>query len=330
MTVHAPAVGALLGSHLSPSELPALARVAERSGFDELWVTEDLWYSSAMVMAGALLSATETIPVGIGIVSAVTRHASIQALDFGTLERLYPGRVRPGIGLGLPAWLDQMDLRPRSMLGAVRETVEIVRGLLAGEVVDREGVHVARGISLEHPPPVPPPIYVAATGERSLRQAGEIADGIVLSVLAGSTYVRWARDLVDAGAESAGRPRPRVVTFAFCAVDDDPAKARAAMRPVVGFSLTVGSNPMTEVQGIDDEVCALLAQGADHLCEAMPDAWIDELSVCGTPDDCAARIKQLCEAGTDSVILMPASADVARETLARVSADVLPRLRGRA
>jgi 5,10-methylenetetrahydromethanopterin reductase len=328
MTTDAPPVGLLIGSHIAPGRIAPTARLAEAQGFGELWITEDLWFTSGIVGAGAALAATERIPVGVGIVSAVTRHVSIQALDFATLSHVHPGRFWPGIGVGLPAWLEQMGVLPGSPMRAVREAVEGVRALLGGATLDYDGVQSAAGISLAYPVDPVPPIYIGAVGPKSMAQAGRIADGVVVSVLAGTEYVGWSRRLVDEAAAEQGRTsRPRIVTFALYCGDADAAAARAAIRPTVAFYLTLMlGTDLTKVYGIDDELALLAEGGPDAVAEKMPDAWVDDLAVCGDADECAAKIQALLDAGSDSVILFPAPFERGDDLVRFAGEHVIPRV----
>lgn len=322
-------VGLLIGSHIHPTEIAALSVLAEESGFGEIWLAEDLWYTSGVVCAGVALSVTSQIPVGLGIQSAVTRHSSIQALDAATLCHAYPGRFWPGIGLGLPMWLDQMGLRPTSGLRAVGETVENVGKLLAGETVTIDGTQKLDGITLAHPLAEPPPIYVGAVGPASIRQTGRIADGLVVSVTAGTRYVEWACRLLDEGAAGT-RPRPRVVTFALFSVDDDEAAARDTLRPSLAFYLTaMQGTAVVSSSGIDDELARLVDKGIDEMAAALPDRWVEELTVSGTPAQCAERIDALVEAGSDAVVLFPVPFDRSREMAERAGREVIPRVTAR-
>jgi alkanesulfonate monooxygenase SsuD/methylene tetrahydromethanopterin reductase-like flavin-dependent oxidoreductase (luciferase family) len=45
--------------------------------------------------------------------------------------------------------------------------------------------------------------------------------------------------------------------------------------------------------------------GREHLEAAMPDTWIDELAVAGTPEDWELAINHLVEAGANTVVLVP-------------------------
>src|SRR5919202_6603186 len=126
-------VGLVLGSQLPPEQIASTARLGEELGFDELWLAEDYFFTGGISGAAAALGATERIPVGLGIVSAMVRHPAALAMEIATLARIHPGRLRPGIGLGVPSWVRQMRLMPRSRVGAMRECVSSLRRLLAGE-----------------------------------------------------------------------------------------------------------------------------------------------------------------------------------------------------
>src|SRR4051812_41710566 len=126
-------LGLLIASQVPPEKIPELAALAEREGFGELWIPEDYFFYGGVAAALTALNATKEIKVGIGIVSALARHPATMAMEASTIDRLHPGRLWPGIGLGVPHWVEQMGLLPKSPLAALRETVTNMRKLLAGE-----------------------------------------------------------------------------------------------------------------------------------------------------------------------------------------------------
>jgi len=65
----------------------------ERIGFDELWLVEDYFFMGAISAATAALSATERLPVGISIVSAMVRHPAVLAMEIAAIARVYPRYV---------------------------------------------------------------------------------------------------------------------------------------------------------------------------------------------------------------------------------------------
>ena len=326
-----PPVGVVLGSHMPPERIARTARRAEELGFGELWFSEDYFFSGAFAGIAVALAATERLPVGLGIASAVTRHPALLAMEAATLSRLFPGRFWPGIGLGVPFWLGQMGLMPRSALTAVRECVTNLRRLLDGEEVTFEGkVFAFDLVKLTHEPGERLPIYFGMVGPRGLRLAGELGDGSVLSVLAGVDYVRWARERIAEGAEEAGRgSHPhRVVTYVLYAVDRDARAAKEAVRDATAFYLhAMPDSALSEVYEIQPQLREMVGRGgADLVAREMPDSWIDDLAVAGDPDEAAAKIRALLDAGSDAVGLWPFPLDRGEEILELTAREVLTRL----
>lgn len=322
-------IGLLLGYSQPPSEMLEAARAAERAGFSELWVGEDYFYTGGISAATALLASTR-LPVGIGILPAVGRHPAILAMELATLEGMYPERLTVGLGAGVPLWLNNIGLRPRSPMRSVRNTIGALRHLLAGHELNVEHeTFSATGVRLSHVPSAPPKLLIGAEGPKTLKMSGEIADGTVLSVLAGADYVRWARGCI---AEGGASPDHRVVLYTLCALDDDPARARDMLRGLIGHYVLIDPrNALTEVQGIADEAEELAKLGLEAALKEVPDAWIDRLAVAGTPEVCAARLSELLAAGADAIALyfpdtepaVPMIERFGREVLASEAAQVL-------
>lgn len=324
--------GLVLGSEIAPEQLGSLAAQAEARGLEMVWLAEDYFFTGGIAAAAVALGATKRIPVGMGVVSAVTRHPAVMAMEIATLARAHPSRLRPAIGLGVPAWLDQMGLRPKSPLRAVRECVTSLRALLGGERVDStSGQFVYDGVRLAYPVPVRLPLQMGVAGPKMLQLSGEVADGTLLSVLAGVDYVAWAREQIASGARRAGRDASdhEVTTFAICAVDEDRREAMQAARAAVAFYLGAGcANALTSAYGISNELTAMLARGGPaEVARAMPDSWVEDLAVAGNPEECATKIARLFAAGSDQVALFPTPPDRVEQTIDALAASVLPRLK---
>ena len=323
-------VGLVLGSAIAPERLPGLAALAEELGYQELWFAEDFFFTGGISGAAAALGATQQIPVGLGVVSAVVRHPALLAMEIATIARVHPGRLRAGIGLGVPAWLRQMGIKPRSPLSAMRECVTAVRALLDGEELTTEGrCFRFDRVRLAYTPPSRVPLYLGVLAPKAMRMSGEIADGNVLSVLSTPAYIRWALERAAEGAHDAGRRDTRALsTFAFFSVDRDGERAKRELRESVAFYLAAGGpNALTDAYGISDELAAMLASGgAEVVAREMPAQWLEDLAVAGEPDECAEKIRRLLAAGADSVALFPMPSERSEEMVRAAAADVLPRV----
>lgn len=331
----APRVGVVLGSHLAPEQIPPAARAAEALGFSTTWLTEDYFFTGGISAAAAVLASTESMRAGLGIVSAMTRHPALLAMEIATLDRMFPGRVLPAVGLGMPKWMVQMGLNPPSSLDAVRSCVSALRDLLAGgELTTDDGPFKFDRIKLEHPiSGEVPPILMGVSGPQMLRLAGEVADGVLISVMAGVDYLNWARERIAEGAARVDAdPNTRGMTvYSFMSVCDDGEASRAAVRHRLAFYLAGRPDgPVVRAYGITEELTKLAADGPERVERDMPDQWVEDLAIAGTPAECAAKIERLFDAGATEVGLLPAPASEATSIIEMAGEQVLPLLRDRA
>lgn len=301
-------LGIMFRREFPPEALPDFARRAEAAGFAELWVVEDCFYGSGIASAAVALASATTISVGLGIMPAVARNPVFAAMEIATLARMYPGRFLPGYGHGVAEWMRQIGAFPVSQLQALEEVTITTRRLLAGESFSFAGSEVRLDrVALVHPPRTIPPISLGVIGPKSLELAGRAADGTILSEYSSPAYVSWARQQIANGQRQAGRlSEHRLTIFAYACAAPSTAAARRKLRPLVAAAVASG--------GIDAKLAPLgilpLAQelrrhGQEYLEAHLPDEWIDELAIAGTPADWRAAIARLVESGAQSIVLTP-------------------------
>jgi 5,10-methylenetetrahydromethanopterin reductase len=303
----------------------AFARYAEERGFEAVWQAESRLVREATVPMAAFAATTERIKVGSGVVNNWTRNVGLMAATFVTLDDLAPGRVLLGIG----AWWDplaaKVGIERRRPLLAMRETVDVVRRLIAMENVTFHGefVHVDDiEIDIVHGDRSPRevPIYLGATGMKMMELAGEIGDGVLLNYLVGPRYNVAALEHLAAGAARVGRrieqiDRPQLVV---CSLDEDREAALDRARELVTQYL--GQQPhIMKASGVDpgllDEIGKVLTwpAGPEEIRRAMtlvPDDVVQTITASGTPDECRAKVREYVEAGCTCPILYPLGDDV--------------------
>lgn len=177
-------VGVVFRPDRSPETLPRTAAAAQRAGIDELWLWEDCFLQGGIAQAAVALSNSETLTVGIGVLPAPLRNVVSTAMEIATLATIYPGRLRVGIGHGVQEWMRQAGAAVPSPLTLLREYHGALSRLLAGELVSTEGRFVRLdGVRLDWVPRQPVPVLIGGTGPKTLRLAGEIADGVIVDSL---------------------------------------------------------------------------------------------------------------------------------------------------
>jgi alkanesulfonate monooxygenase SsuD/methylene tetrahydromethanopterin reductase-like flavin-dependent oxidoreductase (luciferase family) len=309
------------------SDVVQTGQLAERLDYDMFWVTDShLVVREAMVILGALAASTSRIGLGPGVSHLAGRHPSVIASAMATLDDLAPGRIRLGIGVG-----DSGPLNlgvPRSSLRDLDHAVTAIRALLEG----RETSGDTRNLRLSFVQPRernPVPIYVAASGQRTLRLAGRVADAALVSGV--PDELTASIEHIRAGEREAGRPAgsTRVLFWTTGCVDNDRQVARAAVRgSVARRAMNTFGRQLREGQLPDDDRQALERLQAAHqkgyvwdsgYTDLVPERWIDRLALAGTPEEVRTRLERALADGADEISLILMSA----RTSARGSADQL-------
>ena len=191
-----------------------LAPVAERAGFDSLWVSEhhcagDGYLPALLPLLAAVAARTTTIRLGTGVMLAPFHHPLRLAEDAAAVDLLSGGRLILGLGAG---WRDE-EFRSFGVTGRgahVEDMLHILPKAWSGRRFSHRGRHHSFDDVLVLPGPERPiPLWIGAGAAPALRRAGRLADGF-LSTLAEPAVVRERLDIADAAARDAGREPPAV------------------------------------------------------------------------------------------------------------------------
>ena len=168
-----------LNNDLPLREYVALAQMAEAAGFDQIWVSNDLFLRSAPVILLAMAQATTRIEVGAGILNPYTIHPAEIAMLAATLDEATGNRFNLGLAAGAGEFLKWVGIEATQPLTAMRETVTAVRSLLRGERTPLAGdfLRWENEAYLRFDAPRVTPIYIGAMGPKMLALTGELADG---------------------------------------------------------------------------------------------------------------------------------------------------------
>ena len=298
---------------------------AERLGLDICWVAE-AWGADAPSPLGYLAARTGTMLLGSGVIQVGTRSPVTIAQTAMTLAHLSGGRFLLGLGVSGPQVMEGLHGIPFGHpLTRMRETVEIVRAVCAGQKVSFAGSHYQIPLPGTRPmrvslPPVAVPVYLAALAPKMLALTGEIADGWL-----GTSFVPEGASAyfshLDAGLARAGRTRADLDVCQgaeISLVDEaDLAATVAGRKKELAFSLGgMGSatsnfyNDAYSRQGWA-EVAARVrerwqAGDRDGAAGLVTDEMVLATTLIGTEDMVRARLRTWREVGVDTVRLYPA------------------------
>jgi 5,10-methylenetetrahydromethanopterin reductase len=323
-----------LNNDLQPADYVALARAAERHGFDQLWISNDLFLRSAPVLLTTVLQATERIEVGSGILNPHTVHPAELAMLAATLDELSGGRFNLGLGAGAAdflGWVGLEDARPAATL---REAIVVIRAWLRGDRAPAgRFVRAPEAAYLRVTPRRVTPIYLGAMGPAMLRLAGELADG-ALPLLFPPEHWSTVRPLIDEGARRR-EPGLRPLDVAACLwvslADDDDAARRALAEKIAYYGHALG--PLIYARlGVDREEFApieralTVGRDLDRAC-AMVDDRMLRIGVAGAPSTLVERLRPLVEAGVRHLSFGPPLGPDPLRAVELLGREVLPALR---
>ncbi len=278
----------LTGGAASIEKAVDQAKRAEDEGFTSIWYPGG---GGSDPMLAAVGAATTTLEIGTSIIQTYPCHPSLMASRASAIAGAM-GRAGFALGIGpshqpVVEGVYGMDYSHPGR--HTEEYVDILVPLLRGEAVDVEGEDLTfRGAGRMGgggASPHPVTVLLAALGPRLLRVAGEKADGTVLWMGNARAIESHVRPRIDAAAEAAGRPTPRVVAGLPVAVHDDVEEAR---RTAAEQFVVYGTLPNYQ---------RLLAHGGvDGPAEA---------AIVGDEESVAAQIQGLFDAGASDVWAAP-------------------------
>jgi F420-dependent hydroxymycolic acid dehydrogenase len=206
-------------------ELIELGVAAEQAGFDMVWASDHIhpWQdnqghaSHAWLTLAALGQRTQRITMGTGVTCPTFRyHPAVVAHAFASLGVLYPGRVFLGVGSGealneqaaTGQWGEYEERADR-----FEEAVQLIRQLWQGEPVTHKGTYYqTEGLKLYDLPSTPVPLYMAASGPKSMHIVGANADGLITD--AESAIEPKLRQALDEGLRNAKKDPTRFTIHA--------------------------------------------------------------------------------------------------------------------
>jgi alkanesulfonate monooxygenase SsuD/methylene tetrahydromethanopterin reductase-like flavin-dependent oxidoreductase (luciferase family) len=259
------ALGAVFLPQVPPERLRDVARAADDAGLEELWLWEDCFWEGGVASAAAALAWTKRLRIGVGLFPVPLRNVALTAMEVAALHRLFPDRVNVGVGHGVQAWMAQVGARVESPMTLLREYLIGLRALLRGEEVTTQGRYVQLdAVALEWPPTSPPAVFAGVTGPRSLRLAGEAADGTILTARTTPDGVRHARRLVDEGRDSGCRTEPHpLIVYVLVATGPGGAERLEAERQRLGYDSIPGTGVAGDARAVADAVQWWADAGAD-------------------------------------------------------------------
>ncbi|HJO70047.1 MAG TPA: LLM class flavin-dependent oxidoreductase [Rhodospirillales bacterium] len=326
-----------LNNDLAPAEYVALARAAEDAGFDQIWVSNDLFLRSAPVVLATMAVSTRRIEVGSGILNPYTINASELAMLAATMDEVSGNRFNLGLSVGAPDFLKWVGIRPARPLAVMRETIGAVRTLLRGERAPVKGgfLEWAEEAYLRFAPPRSTPVYLGAMGPRMLALAGELADG-VLPLLFPPEHYFAARPLIAEGEAKRGAALGPldVAACIWVSLADDRAAARRALAEKIAYygrafsPLILGRLGLAAADFDAIERAIMTERDTEKACRLVEaDERMMRIGVVGEAAEVVARLEPLVAAGARHLSFGPPLGPDPLQAVRLLGRDVVPHFR---
>ncbi|HET6953964.1 MAG TPA: TIGR03564 family F420-dependent LLM class oxidoreductase [Acidimicrobiales bacterium] len=276
---------------------------AAAAGFDSFWVSQVFGVDPIVALA-AVGPAVPGLPeLGTSVVPLAGRHPLALAAQAGTAQSALDGRFTLGIGTShqmvVEGFFGESYERP---IARVAEHLAALLPLLDGRPADVAGDQVvARGrLTIDA---APTPVLLAALGPRMLELAGRLTAGTSVGSCGPRTIAGHIAPTINAAAERAGRPRPRIVALVTVCVTADPAAVRERGREQSRLYDSLPSyRAALDREGVASGADLLLAGTIDRIVDglaAYADAGATDLRILlgpGSPDERQATREALAAA----------------------------------
>ncbi|MCY3832199.1 MAG: LLM class flavin-dependent oxidoreductase [Chloroflexi bacterium] len=314
-----------------------LAKLVDQYAFDAVTVYCDAPYHPSF--GPLLLMAPHIKRARLG--PAGVPPSRMHPLDIAAGTALLADLAQAGVYLGLVrgGWLAEHGIRELDPpIRAMREAIDIIRALLAGESAGYEGEVFQIAEHVRAPYPLPGeeiPLQIGTWGAKLAALAGEVADEVKIGGSANPAVIPLIADYISLGEARAGRPKGTVniVIGAVSVIDGDREAARWVARKAVSLYMPIVSK-LDPTLDIDPQLMTRIqacvnAGEDDEAARLIPDDILDRFLFAGEPADIVAHCERLYDAGAQRIELgTPHGVTEAATGIHLIGTRVIPALRG--
>lgn len=271
---------------------------------DSIWIPET-WGMDCCSIMSTITQIAKKPKIGSSILNIYSRSPALAAMSAATIDVLSNGRMILGLGTSSQSIVENWHgAKFEYPVDRMREYVEIVRLILSGKKCNYDGnfFHLKNFNLLISASQKKIPIYVAAINEKMVDLTWEIADGTIF-------YLRPLAELSKTVSKMQSKRKIDVACQLITSVSDDSTKAITRAKKTIAFYVSVGSiyREFLARNGFEKESNAIYEEykkyGLKENHTHVSDKMVNELAICGTPDDARKQLVRFTNAGIDLPIL---------------------------
>jgi 5,10-methylenetetrahydromethanopterin reductase len=291
-----------------------MIKTADELGYHAVYAADETWHKDLWVVFAAAADKTKSIRFGPNLSGVYLREPTLICQVLATLDELTGGRAEGVISCGNFGLLSQygVDWSKIKPYSRVKEAHQVMRTFLDEGAITFDGEFYKYNGLFTFARPVQEhlPVYIGAMrGPKSFQLAGEVSDGVHVALSYTKEAYEYVVENVKTGAERADRDWRSLDIGAWCVITcgPDSEKAKVAARSIVAFYISSMPEEQLRLHGLDpaemQKIVEALGQGElDRAYELTTPEIAETLSIAGTPDECAARIKEFEAAGVNHMI----------------------------
>lgn len=311
------------------------AKLAESVGFDQFWVSNDLFFRSAPVILSAIAAATQKIEIGTCILNPYTINPAEIAMLAATLDELSNGRFNLGLSSGAADFLGWVGIRDDKPRTAVVETVQVINQLLSGEGASINGQFLRwqDEAYLRFKPARRVPIYLGAMSPRMLEEIGRIADG-GLPLLFPPEHYQNVAPVIRSGAVNGGRKLEDIDIAAciWCSISNDQQAAEGVLKEKIAYyghsmSATILAQLGLTHQDFEPIAQAMMVENNLAKAKSLVTGPMMQIGIAGTTRDVIQRLEKLVNLGARHLSFGPPLGPDIDEAITQIGRDIIPYFR---
>ena len=309
------------------------ARAAEAAGFDQFWVSNDLFLRSAPVILSAVATATERIEIGSCILNPFTIHPSEIAMFAATLDELSGGRFNLGLSSGAADFLRWLGMEFRYPRTRVLEAISAINKLTSNEnaAADGRALRWTEEAWLRFRSKRRVPIYLGAMSPKMLEAIGAVADG-GLPLLFPPEHYANVLPHVRRGLARSGRRLDDIDLAAciWCSLSEDQAAAEATLADKIAYYGHAMSPTLLEQLGLSQADFEPIRRawhidGDQEAARRLVTPQMLRIGIAGTTDALLERLERLAALGLRHISFGPPLGPDILAAIQAIGKAIIPR-----
>jgi 5,10-methylenetetrahydromethanopterin reductase len=259
----------------SVHDLVEQVRLTEQHGFASYWAPQIFGHDALSSLSVAAYEVPR-IELGTSVVPTYPRHPMMlaqQALTVASAARQHGDESRICLGIGLSHQMVVEGMWGMSFDKPVRHTREylsVLMPLLEGKPVGFAGEQYRVNGAVAIKGGQRPSVVVAALGSQMLKVTAELADGTLTWCTGPQTLAEHTVPTINAAADSAGRPAPRVIAaLPVCVTEDRDAALQRAAQVFAIYGQLPSYRAMLDREGAAGPADIAIVGNEDHVAERI-------------------------------------------------------------